>query len=78
MTNISASENPRDVAAGRCRRRTANGAVAGEVLAGTKVRDIVALLADSDLPVAVVDAGGARIGVVTRSDASSVIAGEEL
>ena len=56
----------------------ANGAVAGDVLAGTKVRDIVALLAESDLPVAVVDARGARLGVVTRSGALSVIAGEEL
>jgi glycine betaine/proline transport system ATP-binding protein len=56
----------------------ANGVVAGDVLVGTKVRDIVALLAESDLPVAVVDARGARLGVVTRSGALSVIAGEEL
>jgi glycine betaine/proline transport system ATP-binding protein len=55
----------------------ANGAVAGDVPPGTKVRDIVALLADSDLPVAVVDARGTRLGVVTRSDALAVIAGEE-
>ena len=55
----------------------ANGTVAGEVVEGTKVRDVVALLADSDLPVAVVDATGARIGVVTRADALGVIAGEE-
>jgi CBS-domain-containing membrane protein len=54
----------------------ANGQVAADVLAGTKVRDVVALLADSELPVAVVDADGTRIGVVTRSDALSVIAGE--
>jgi glycine betaine/proline transport system ATP-binding protein len=56
----------------------ANGVVAGDVLVGTKVRDIVALLAESDLPVAVVDARGTRLGVVTRSGALSVIAGEEL
>ena len=56
--------------------RQANGQVAAEVLAGTKVRDVVALLADSALPVAVVDADGTRIGVVTRSDALGVIAGE--
>jgi glycine betaine/proline transport system ATP-binding protein len=56
----------------------ANGAVSGDVPAGTKVRDVVALLAGSDLPVAVVDAGGTRLGVVTRSDALGVIAGEEL
>jgi glycine betaine/proline transport system ATP-binding protein len=56
----------------------ANGQVAADVVAGTKVRDVVALLADSELPVAVVDADGTRIGVVTRSDALGVIAGEEL
>ena len=55
----------------------ANGTVAGEVLAGTKVRDVVGLLADSDLPVAVVDVSGARIGIVTRADALGVIAGED-
>jgi glycine betaine/proline transport system ATP-binding protein len=56
----------------------ANGAVAGDVTAGTKVRDVVAMLAHSELPVAVVDAEGGRVGVVTRSDALGVIAGEEL
>jgi glycine betaine/proline transport system ATP-binding protein len=55
----------------------ANGEVAGDVPVGTKIRDVVALLADSDLPVAVTDAGGTRLGVVTRSDALGVIAGEE-
>ena len=55
----------------------ANGTVAGEVVAGTKVRDVVGLLADSDLPVAVVDVSGARIGIVTRADALGVIAGED-
>ena len=54
-----------------------NGTIAGEVVAGTKVRDVVSLLADSDLPVAVLDADGSRIGVVTRADALGVIAGEE-
>ena len=56
----------------------ANGAVAGDVITGTKVRDVVAMLAHSELPVAVVDADGGRVGVVTRSDALGVIAGEEL
>ena len=45
----------------------ANGTVAGQVLTGTKVRDVVGMLADSDLPVAVVDSGGTRIGIVTRA-----------
>jgi hypothetical protein len=47
------------------------------VTAGTKVRDVVGLLADSDLPVAIVDVSGTRIGVVTRADALGVIAGED-
>jgi glycine betaine/proline transport system ATP-binding protein len=54
----------------------ANGAVVGDVVEGTKVRDVVTLLADSELPVAVVDDAGRRVGVVTRSDALGVIAGE--
>ena len=55
----------------------ANGTVAGQVLTGTKVRDVVGMLADSDLPVAVVDSDGTRIGIVTRADALGVIAGED-
>ncbi len=54
-----------------------NGPVVGDVVEGTKVRDVVAMLATSDLPVAVVDEAGARIGVVDASDALGVIAGEE-
>jgi glycine betaine/proline transport system ATP-binding protein len=53
-----------------------HGPVVGDVLEGTKVRDVVGLLATSELPVAVVDHDGARVGVVTRSDALGVIAGE--
>jgi glycine betaine/proline transport system ATP-binding protein len=53
-----------------------HGPVVGDVLEGTKVRDVVGLLATSELPVAVVDHAGERVGVVTRSDALSVIAGE--
>ena len=59
------------------RPNESNGAVSGDVPAGTKVRDVLSLLADSDLPVAVIDAGGTRLGVVTRSDALGVIAGVE-
>jgi glycine betaine/proline transport system ATP-binding protein len=55
----------------------ANGSVAGDVVEGTKVRDVVTLLAGSELPVAVVDEAGRRVGVVTRSDALGVIAGED-
>jgi glycine betaine/proline transport system ATP-binding protein len=55
----------------------ANGAVAADVVEGTKVRDVVSILATSELPVAVVDEAGARVGVVTRTDALCVIAGEE-
>jgi glycine betaine/proline transport system ATP-binding protein len=53
-----------------------DGECAGEVPAGTKVRDVVPMLAGSDLPVAVVDGGG-RLGVVDRTAVLAVIAGEE-
>ena len=48
----------------------------GEVHAGTKVRDVVPMLVDSDRPVAVVDDAGARVGVVDRAAVLAVIAGE--
>ena len=54
-----------------------DGAVAGEVHPGTKVRDVVPLLAASELPVAVVDERGARLGVVDRAGVLAVIAGED-
>jgi glycine betaine/proline transport system ATP-binding protein len=54
-----------------------DGAVAGEVHPGTKVRDVVPMLATSDLPVAVVDDRGARLGVVDRASVLAVIAGED-
>ena len=54
-----------------------DGACAGEVGPGTKVRDVVPMLAGSDLPVAVVDGGGARLGVVDRTAVLAVIAGED-
>jgi glycine betaine/proline transport system ATP-binding protein len=53
-----------------------DGPCGGEVARGTKVRDVVPMLAASDLPVAVVD-GGHRLGVVDRSAVLSVIAGQE-
>jgi glycine betaine/proline transport system ATP-binding protein len=51
--------------------------VISEVIIGTKVRDVVSLLANSDLPVAVIDEAGGRVGLVTRSDVLAVIAGEQ-
>jgi glycine betaine/proline transport system ATP-binding protein len=53
-----------------------SGDVAAEVAVGTKVRDVVSVLAASESPVVVIDADGARIGLVGRSDALAVIAGE--
>ncbi len=53
------------------------GDVAGAVTVGTKVRDVVAMLARTDRPVAVVDSSGARVGLVGRDEVLSVIAGEE-
>jgi len=54
-----------------------DGAVSGQVHHGTKVRDVVHLLAGTDLPVAVVDDQGARLGVVDRTAVLAVIAGED-
>ncbi len=51
--------------------------VVGEVPVGTKVRDVVGLLARENLPVAVVDGSGARLGLVNRDHVLAVIAGEE-
>ncbi|MDO8363577.1 MAG: glycine betaine/L-proline ABC transporter ATP-binding protein [Actinomycetota bacterium] len=55
----------------------ADGPYAGEVLAGTKVRDAVALVAHSDLPVRVVR-DGRTVGTLDRVGVLSVIAAEEL
>ncbi len=52
------------------------GPVAGEVVIGTKVRDVVPLIAHSDLPVSIVDDHGTAIGTINRSDVLAVIAGE--
>jgi CBS-domain-containing membrane protein len=41
------------------------------------VVEIVPRLVHSDLPVAVLDDGGARVGLVSRIDVLAVIAGEE-
>ncbi|MGD9703445.1 MAG: glycine betaine/L-proline ABC transporter ATP-binding protein [Acidimicrobiia bacterium] len=55
-----------------------DGDHAGTVSVGTKVRDVVRLVATSDLPVRVIDADGAVVGSVDRVAVLSVVAGEEL
>jgi glycine betaine/proline transport system ATP-binding protein len=54
----------------------AHGTV-GSVTVGTKVRDVVPLLAHSDQPVAVLNESGGQVGLVTRTDVLAVIAGEQ-
>jgi predicted transcriptional regulator len=51
--------------------------IGGEVPVGTKVRDVVRLLAHADQGVAVIDAHGDRVGVIDRTHVLTVIAGEE-
>jgi glycine betaine/proline transport system ATP-binding protein len=53
------------------------GAYSATVPTGTKVRDIVKLVAASELPVQVVDHSGAHLGHVDRVHVLSLIAGEE-
>jgi glycine betaine/proline transport system ATP-binding protein len=52
------------------------GPVSGKVVIGTKVRDVVSLIAHSDLPVCIVDDDGASIGSINRGNVLAVIAGE--
>ncbi len=56
--------------------RRQNDGYCGSVPVGTKVRDVVHLLAASELPVQVVAAGGGMVGCVDRAAVLSVIAGE--
>ena len=51
--------------------------VAGSVAVGTKVREIVALLAGSSLPVGVTDEHGSFVGSVDRGAVLQVIAGQD-
>jgi glycine betaine/proline transport system ATP-binding protein len=53
-----------------------DGPFAGSVDAATKVRDVVHLVAHSDLPVQVID-GGRTVGTIDRVGVLSVIAGED-
>ncbi len=55
-----------------------DGPFAGEVPTGTKVRDAVRLVANSDLPVRVVDGEGRAVGTIDRMCVLSVIAGEDV
>ena len=50
----------------------------GVVASGTKVRDVVAQVATTDLPIRVVDAGGLTLGSVDRVSVLSVVAGADL
>lgn len=50
----------------------------GKVVVGTKVRDVVAMVASSDLPVGVTNADGHVLGTLNRVDVLKVIAGEDL
>ena len=49
----------------------------GSVPMGTKVRDIVKLVANSEHPVQVVDAAGKEVGCVDRVHVLALIAGSE-
>ena len=53
-----------------------DGRFCGAVPLGTKVRDVVKLVAQSELPVQVVDATGGRSAASTVSTCLSLIAGE--
>ena len=55
-----------------------DGDCAGAVPVGTKVRDVVRLVATSDLPVRVIDTEGRAVGSVDRVAVLSVVAGEDL
>ncbi|HVE19600.1 MAG TPA: hypothetical protein VNB52_10960, partial [Ilumatobacteraceae bacterium] len=59
------------------RRVTDSESFCASVALGTKVRDIVKLVAHSDLPVQVVDLDGREVGCVDRAHVLSLIAGSE-
>jgi glycine betaine/proline transport system ATP-binding protein len=61
----------------RVMRDINESAFAGTVTVGTKVRDIVKLVATSDLPVQVVDHSGRGVGCVDRVHVLALIAGVE-
>jgi glycine betaine/proline transport system ATP-binding protein len=55
-----------------------SGPFAGDVDSDTKVRDVVSMVARSELPVRVMDAGGAAVGSISRLSVLSVIDTGEL
>jgi glycine betaine/proline transport system ATP-binding protein len=59
-------------------RPAGDGPFAGDVAADTKVRDVVSMVATTDLPLRVVGTTGAVVGAVSRSEVLAVIAGGEV
>ena len=59
-------------------RPVGDGPFAGDVAADTKVRDVVSMVATTDLPLRVVGPTGAVVGAVSRSEVLAVIAGGEV
>ena len=55
-----------------------DGPFGGDVPSATKIRDVVAMVAHSDLPLRVVDTDGAGVGSIDRLGVLSVIANEDL
>lgn len=54
------------------------GPYAGDIAGTTKVRDVVSMVARSELPVRVLDAGGEPVGSISRIGVLSVIDSEDL
>jgi glycine betaine/proline transport system ATP-binding protein len=59
-------------------RPAGDGPFAGDVAADTKVRDVVSMVATTDLPLRVLGPTGAVVGAVSRSEVLAVIAGSEV
>ncbi len=59
-------------------RPAGEGPFAGDVAADTKVRDVVSMVAATDLPLRVLGSTGAVVGAVSRSEVLAVIAGGEV
>jgi glycine betaine/proline transport system ATP-binding protein len=66
------------IAVGSVMSAPSNGDFAGTVTSTTKVRDVVPLVAHSDLPVRVINDAGSTVGSIDRGAVLSVIAGEDL
>jgi len=66
------------IAVGSVMVAPSDGDYAGTVTSATKVRDVVPLVAHSDLPVRIVNDAGATVGSIDRRAVLAVIAGEEL